>query len=74
MSETLCRLCNREITWTFDPTEGFWAVTVEDSSNPEVARAHPAHTNCISQKYREILDSALSDGLPESASTQLREG
>ena len=73
MSETLCRLCNREITGTSDSTDkGFWAVTIEDSSNPEVARAHPVHTNCIGEKYREVLELALSDSLPESPSIQDR--
>ena len=57
MSETLCRLCNREITGTSDPTdEGFWAVTIEDRVNPGAARAYPVHTSCMKAKFPELVE------------------
>ena len=57
MSETLCRLCKREFTGTSDPAdEGFWAVTVEDSDNRGVARAHPVHISCIKENYAELFE------------------
>jgi len=60
MPESICRLCNRELTGSPEPTEeGFWAVTVEDSDNPGVARAHPVHTNCIRENYPEQFELAL---------------
>ena len=60
MSETLCRLCKRELTGASDPTdEGFWAVTIEDSDNPGVARAHPVHTICMKENYPELFELAL---------------
>jgi hypothetical protein len=57
MSELLCTLCNRELTESPDASdEGFWAVTVDDSGNPGVARAHPVHTTCMKETYPELFD------------------
>jgi len=59
MSESLCYLCNQQLTWNADSTdEGFWAVTVADSRNPGVARANPVHTKCVRENHAESFELA----------------